>query len=448
MFKTFLSMGWAVFLMFIFAFSIATATLIEKFQGTSAAWLYVYGTHWLEIIMAWLILVLLVSLFKFRLLSMTKIGTFLFHFSFVVIAVGAIISRYFGFEGAMNLRLNNTSDAIILQDHYIQICNKEGICQQQKVNEYDNSGFLIKAKSKENDTIFTVKKYAKSLEPFFINSEQNKNAKGVLFFTLSNGIDSAPLELFDNESVDIDGVLFEFDAKNSCENLKEKSVCFGFNKDVAFMRSNLKINPINFKEIEPNIKTDLKIGELYRVKNLSFLARQAIPKSTKSWKESQGSGEKDGFLLEIKSKKRKQNAWVVPNETTEVFIGKNEFSIKAFRQSKSLPFKVRLDDFILQRYPGSLSPSTYFAKISIIDSNEIKSSKVGASLVYDYKGYRLFLTSYDKDEKGCLLSISFDPSRYVTYTGYGLLCIGLLLSLINKKSRFQTLLRQNENLTS
>ena len=42
--------------------------------------------------------------------------------------------------------------------------------------------------------------------------------------------------------------------------------------------------------------------------------------------------------------------------------------------------------------------------------------------VLNYKGYRFFQSSYDKDEKGTILSVNFDWwGTLITYIGYFLL---------------------------
>ena len=58
--------------------------------------------------------------------------------------------------------------------------------------------------------------------------------------------------------------------------------------------------------------------------------------------------------------------------------------------------------------------------------------------VLKYKGYRFYQASYDQDEKGTILSVNHDPAgMYVTYTGYALLFIFIILSLFNPNSLFR-----------
>ena len=109
----------------------------------------------------------------------------------------------------------------------------------------------------------------------------------------------------------------------------------------------------------------------------------------------------------------------------------------------TLPFTVELEKFTLTRYPGSSSPSSYESKLLVRVDGETRHERVFMNNVLDVKGYRLFQASYDPDEQGTVLSVNRDVAgRNITYTGYLLLVIGLIISLLGKNSRFMTLSRR------
>jgi cytochrome c-type biogenesis protein CcsB len=57
--------------------------------------------------------------------------------------------------------------------------------------------------------------------------------------------------------------------------------------------------------------------------------------------------------------------------------------------------------------------------------------------ILKYKGYRFYQSSYDTDEMGTILSVNHDfAGMMVTYSGYLLLFLFIIFSLINKKSAF------------
>lgn len=115
----------------------------------------------------------------------------------------------------------------------------------------------------------------------------------------------------------------------------------------------------------------------------------------------------------------------------------------------TLPFTVELKKFTLTRYPGSSSPSSYESELVVRVDGQTRRERVFMNNVLDIKGYRLFQASYDPDEQGTVLSVNRDVAgRNITYTGYLLLVIGLIISLVGKNSRFMTLSRRLKELRS
>ena len=106
----------------------------------------------------------------------------------------------------------------------------------------------------------------------------------------------------------------------------------------------------------------------------------------------------------------------------------------------TLPFTVELEKFTLTRYPGSSSPSSYESELLVHVDGQTRRERVFMNNVLDVKGYRFFQASYDPDEQGTVLSVNRDVAgRNITYTGYLLLVIGLIISLVGKNSRFMAL---------
>ena len=116
-----------------------------------------------------------------------------------------------------------------------------------------------------------------------------------------------------------------------------------------------------------------------------------------------------------------------------------------------LPFGIKLHDFKIERYPGSNSPSSFASEITVIDTltKAEKPYRIFMNNVLKYRGYRVFQSSYDLDERGTILSVSNDFwGTSITYLGYFLLMFGMVVTLFNKNSRFRELLRLSAKLQS
>ncbi len=108
----------------------------------------------------------------------------------------------------------------------------------------------------------------------------------------------------------------------------------------------------------------------------------------------------------------------------------------------TLPFALHLNHFELERYYGSRSPSAYTSDVQVRDGNTTLDAQIFMNHTLTYKGYKFFQTFYDPDEKGTILSVTKDPGVEVTYVGYALLFLGLILNLLDSKSRFRKLIAE------
>ncbi|MBK8702303.1 MAG: cytochrome c biogenesis protein ResB [Saprospiraceae bacterium] len=87
----------------------------------------------------------------------------------------------------------------------------------------------------------------------------------------------------------------------------------------------------------------------------------------------------------------------------------------------SLPFSIQLHDFIMERYPGTNSASSYASEVTLIDpgKNLKRDQRIYMNNILNYGGYRFFQSSYDQDELGTYLSVNHDaPGTWISYVGY------------------------------
>ena len=98
---------------------------------------------------------------------------------------------------------------------------------------------------------------------------------------------------------------------------------------------------------------------------------------------------------------------------------------------------------------NGLFSSSYASDITIIDppKNTEKPYRIFMNNILKYKGYRIFQSSYDSDEKGTILLVSHDYwGTLVTYIGYFLMFLGMTLSLLNPNSRFRKVIKLSSEL--
>lgn len=99
-------------LLLIYAFVLAVATFIEKYQGTAAAKAMVYYSPLFFLLQFLLGINFIFVVIKHQYLKRGKWGLMITHFSFMIILLGALTSFLFGEEGILHLREGESSDQI------------------------------------------------------------------------------------------------------------------------------------------------------------------------------------------------------------------------------------------------------------------------------------------------------------------------------------------------
>lgn len=123
--KYIFSMKMAVLMLFLFGVIVGGATFIENDYGTQTAQAVIYKSLWFEIFLAYFVAILIYNLSKYKSYK-SKLPVFLFHFSFLIIALGALVTRYVGYEGVMAIREGNMSNTMVSDVKILQIQATDG----------------------------------------------------------------------------------------------------------------------------------------------------------------------------------------------------------------------------------------------------------------------------------------------------------------------------------
>jgi len=109
------------------------------------------------------------------------------------------------------------------------------------------------------------------------------------------------------------------------------------------------------------------------------------------------------------------------------------------------PFSLSLKSFEIEYYPGTNSPADYMSIVDVTDAKtgERFERKISMNNILNYKGYRFYQSSFDEDLQGSVLSVNKDTwGILLSYAGYFLMFLSMLLILFNKRERFRFLLKK------
>ena len=106
------------------------------------------------------------------------------------------------------------------------------------------------------------------------------------------------------------------------------------------------------------------------------------------------------------------------------------------------PFSIKLNDFQLEKYPGSESAQSYASEVTVIGEEEAFDYRIYMNHILDHKGYKFFQASYDLtgEVEQTHLSVNHDFwGTLITYIGYSLLYFGMISILFAPGTRFDFL---------
>ncbi len=435
----------------IFAVSMAAATFIENDFGSQSAYSSVYNTHWFELILILLAANLIGQLIILKMFRKAKLPVALFHLAFVLMIAGAGITRYFGREGSIHIREGKASDIYYTDKEYIGISVTDA--DGKTLNEYSRQ-FTLASSSVD----FTRKvragneEYEIQLARIIPNAEESVTddpaGKPMISLLVSKDMMSRENVILQEGSIrEIQGISLGFNSG------KESDVKITVDSGSFYISSGYEITQMSMMTGESikagaGTKMPLKAMQVFTINDLKIvpqvLSASGTIKAVAVDPEENETGT-NALVFHIFSGNETQSLTIWNRESEPFSTGScsmngYKFEISFGSKPEKLPFELQLNDFVLERYPGSNSPSGYRSEVTLIDkSGDIrKPFSIYMNNIMKYNGYRFYQSSYDRDEQGTVLSVNHDPAGLiVTYTGYALLFLFIILSLFNRNSQFR-----------
>lgn len=445
-----ISMKTMALMILLFAISIAAATFIENDFGTPASKAVVYNTTWFETILFILLINLIANIYRYKLLQWKKWSVFLFHFAFILILIGAGITRYISYEGVMHIREGSSSNLLQSSNAYFQIKVDDKIQQYT----YDKGLFVNPLYNKPFDHKFDFsgKKVEIEILEAYASAEyyveSDLRGSGILELVSTDGNGKVTRYLKKGETVMLGQLAFSYDAA------QESNVGFKIMEDGKGLVFNSPI-PVTYLSMDDRSTGTLRADSLqpfqtrhlYTVGGMNIVLKEYYPEAILKVRSGKDDSPTDILKVAVTVDDVRQELNIeggkgyVSNPTKFSMNGLN-FSLSYGATYRQLPFSLALVDFELERYPGSMSPASYASEVILIDQRENleEAHRIYMNHVLDYDGFRFFQSSYDKDELGTVLSVNHDSlGTIITYLGYLLMTIGMFFTLFVKNTRFDRL---------
>ena len=446
-------------LFLVYAFAMARGTFIEDEFNTDTARIIIYNSWWFEAIHVFFLICFYGNIKRYQLWKKEKWATLTLHLSWILILIGAMVTRYISFEGVMPIREGATTNQIFSEKVYLTTFVDGEFKGEMKRKTIEKNLLMSPAVNNYfqiNDQ-FADSKYTVTYKDFVMNGKEFVKAdpKGILYLKLveSGGGERHEHFLVSGEVVNIHNVLFALNkftkgAINIDTTKETYTIQTPFNGDFMRMADKMK------GKVNQNATENLMLRSLYNVGGAQFVFPDKPITGVKAYTSNNDYKDQtmdDALVVDV----------AVGNETkTVTFLGSKgkmgepqsfklgnlEFTMMYGSKVYETPFKVKLNNFIAEKYAGTeKNYSAFESKVTVIDGAEKFDKRIYMNNILDHKGFRLFQSGFDPDEKGTILSVNHDFwGTWITYIGYFLLYIGMMCVLFTNFSRFADLKRKLE----
>ncbi|MFY0605032.1 MAG: cytochrome c biogenesis protein CcsA [Flavobacteriaceae bacterium] len=437
-------------LFFLFATAMGVATFIENDFGTQTSKALVYNTWWFEAIMIFFIINFFGNIFRYRLHKKEKWPVLMFHLSFIFIILGAGITRYIGYEGIMLINEGETTNKFLSETTYVNIIvddNKQQKAYYPKImlSAWGKNTWNFSNEFKGKPYEVTLKKYIPWAEEEFVEDE---NGKEYLFLVESSSGSRHEHYIEQGKIQNIHGILVGYDVPNNNANINIKNVNDSLR---IFSKNNGEFQVMATQEKGTVTKDSLQVfnlRSLYNIAGLPFVIPNPPVKGIKQT-ISGPKNEKvfDQIVLDITVDNKTETIALTGGKfnssgAKELSVGSLNFRMWYGARTLQTPFNVKLNDFQLEKYPGSESAASYASEVTVIDPEETFDYRIYMNHILDHKGYKLFQSSYDLSGpvEQTHLSVNHDFwGTLITYIGYSFLYFGLICIFFAKHTRFDAL---------
>ena len=434
--------------------AMAFGTFIETVYSTDTAKIWIYNAWWFELLMVLMAVNFIGNIFKYRLLRKEKWAVLGLHLSFLLILLGAFVTRYFGYEGVMPIREGATENQFLSEKTYLTVYVDGEINGQARRKKLEGDLLLSEhvdnSFSWEND--FNGQAFTIRYIDFIENATEGLvlDETGDRFLKIVEASDGNRHDhyLKEGEIVNIHNILFTLNKRQEgAINIKLDEGLYTI--DSPFEGQFMRMADQFQGTLEAHTEAPLELRSLYTLPNFQFV----IPEPALRGKfdivkaDNQGQAIQNALRLEVSSQGAQEMITLlggkgVTNDPKQVRVGNLDFYLQFGSLPIELPFALRLNDFIAEKYPGTESSySSFMSKITVEDETTFDYD-IYMNHVLDHKGYRFFQASFSPDEKGTVLSVNHDWwGTYLTYAGYLMLYLSMISIFFIGKTRFKDLSR-------
>lgn len=438
------SLKLAVFILTYISVVIAIGTFVESKLDAVAAKAYVYDSFWMYLGLGALVLSLISVMVDRWPWKLKHTSFILAHIGIITILVGSVLTMKYGLDGNMIIGIGETQRNISVPNPQIVIYASYGD-RLSKVFEMPMNFFKRDLKK----------------DPLIFNSDAGE-------FRFTEFKPYVIPERKINPATEKDsflnpGAAVRFQISNGqfqqIEWLVQRKADLGAQQDLGPLRVKLGgihmmdgtnqviLNPISKDEMqyqvfaknqkEARLKGKVKEGDSFDLgwMGMKLKVLRYHFKARESWEIKDREAPTPLTVSAVKLNFKNEDHWIILNDTLRVFTDTTAYFVSYLHENIDLGFGLTLKQFIKENYDGTQKAMEYKSLV-LVPELGMKEIKMNEPL--DYKGLTFYQASFQEDSFGqplaTVLSVNYDPGRFLKYFGSLIMFMGMMLLFYNRKS--------------
>lgn len=307
-------------LFIVFAVAMAAGTFLDadsQSPPTPYTRELIYNAWWFEAIMLLFVINFVGNIFRYNLHKREMWASLTLHLAFILVIIGAFVTRYIGFEGIMHIREGQTENSILSDQTYLDVFIDgdyivDGVAQRRKLkpkklrlSEKLNNNFTINTDYNGQAVSIKFKNFIKGAKEGLTKSENGEDYLKI--------VESGDGERHDHwvkvgEVSDIHNILFAINKPT------DGAINITYSEDGNYTIS----SPFegNFMRMADQVQGDVaadsvqpfNLRSLYRMAGISFVVPDPITKGKFGIVKAEAgeSANQDALILEVSSKEETQ----------------------------------------------------------------------------------------------------------------------------------------------
>lgn len=442
-FKNLSSLKLAVIVITYLCIVTGVGTVVESRLDAQAAKTQVYDSLWMYFGLGGLALSLIAVMVDRWPWKKRHAPFLLAHVGIIALLIGSVQTLRWGVDGSMNIPIGQKLGQVTISESQILVYASFDGNRLSKIFEKDVNFFRQDPRTRPLSVNteageFKFVEFAPYVIPQRLVDPSEDNLRGAgLRFQVSNG-----------QFQHIDWLVQKKAGASVQNDLGPLRVRLGENPHRAEMKNEVVLIPmagdelsykIFSKDSDKVLKTGIvKEGQQFDLgwMGMKLKVLRYHPQALERWDIQPRERPTPLTVSAVKMNYQDADHWILLNDTLRIFTDSTAYFVSFVNKRIDLGFDLTLKEFIKENYAGTQKAMAYKSLVEV-PGGEIREISMNEPL--NWQGLTFYQASFQEDEMGqptsSVLSVNYDPGRFLKYAGSLIMSLGIILLFYNRRQK-------------